>query len=42
VNGSCEHVNEPLGYIKYWGNSSGVVQLMACPEGHSSMELLLH
>jgi hypothetical protein len=39
VEGSCEHCNEPLGFIKCWGNYSVAERLSAFQEGFSTIEL---
>jgi hypothetical protein len=41
VEGPCEHVNEPSGFIKCWEILEWVLQLAASQEGLSSMVLVI-
>jgi hypothetical protein len=40
VEASCEHSNEPSGYIKLWKNSGVAERLAASHEGLRYVELL--
>jgi hypothetical protein len=40
VEGSCEHGNEPSGYIQFWKNSGVAERLTASHEALRYVELL--